>query len=470
MSNDPIQDRRDKLDDLKAKGHQPFTPSGVPNDYFGDGNITNIDKVRAAHNPSFTKEDGPEFVIAGRVALKRGHGKLSFLTITSEDGQIQVAIDESKFADPYKQRWDWPQIQALDLGDIVTVKGRLAATQRGEITIWANTVRIASKALTPPPDKVHGLADPELRYRQRHVDMWTNPEVMKVMRQRSQIIHCIRTFMHDRGFLEVETPAMQPSAGGAIAKPFVTHHNALDIDLHLRIAPELYLKKLLIGGMKKIFEIGKNFRNEGVSPRHNPEFTAMEAYEAFGNRETMMVLVEDLIRSVVLSVHGTLQIPYKDHVIDFSDRFNRVTLQSLVVGDWGDKTPEHRQKIYEDSIEETLIQPTFVLNMPASTTPLARPFGQYEQEFGYADVFELVIAGMEIAPGYTELTDPDIQLQNLRAQAANGHVMDQDFVDALKVGMPPAGGLGLGIDRLVAIITNQPSIRDVIAFPTMRPQ
>ena len=462
------QDRRDKLDDLIAKGHNPFSPKIVGDENL---NLTDINQVRTAFKATDTKETGPQFTIAGRVALKRGHGKLSFMTITSEDGEIQVAIDQSKFIPGHlTERWDWPEFQATDLGDIVVVKGRLAATQRGEITIWADRFKLAAKALTSPPDKVHGLLDPEIRYRQRHVDMWTNPDVMKVLHQRSQIISEIRRFMSNEGFSEVETPMMQPSPGGAIAQPFVTHHNSLDTDLYLRIAPELYLKKLLIGGMKKIFEIGRNFRNEGLSPRHNPEFTSMEAYEAFGNRETMMSLVEELIAQVVFAIHGKLEIPYKEHILDFHRPFKRVTLQELVVGDWGDRTPSYRLNIYEEHHEPNIIQPTFVMNMPAFAMPLARPFGQYEQNYGYAETFELVIGGMEIAPGYTELNDPDIQLKNLQAQASNANVLDQEFVDALKTGMPPAGGLGLGIDRLVAIVTNQPNIRDVIPFPTLRPK
>lgn len=462
MSNNPVDERRAKLDVLKAKGHRPFDMS------ISYPAPTNIDVVRGNFDASFTKEDGPEFVIVGRCALKRGHGKLSFLTITSVDGQIQVAIDQSKFASPLAQLWDWPQYEALDLGDIVAVKGRLAATQRGEITIWADTFRIVSKALTPPPDKVHGLNDPELKYRLRHVDMWTNPDTMKVFRQRSNIIRDIRMMMYDRGFDEVETPILQASAGGAIAKPFVTHHNALDIGMFLRIAPELYLKKLLIGGMNKVFEIGKNFRNEGISPRHNPEFTSMEAYEAFGNYETMMKLVEAIIVNQVKKIHGRLtDIPYKEHLLNFTPPFKRVTLQELV----GNGSPEQRFQVYEDTIESTLIQPTFVMHMPASVVPLARPFdNDYPLWQGYAETFELVIGGMEIAPGYTELNDPDVQLENFQKQAKDGHVMDQEFVDAIKTGMPPAGGLGLGIDRLVAILTNQTSIRDVIAFPLLRPR
>lgn len=447
----PVEERLEKLDYLTRTGHEPFKMSvGCP---------TDIDIVRNSFKSEYTKDNGPEYVIAGRVALHRGHGKLQFLTISSENGQIQVAIDASKFAGPIQQRWDWPEIERVDLGDIVAVKGRLAATQRGEITIWASEFRIVSKALTPPPDKVHGLNDPELRYRNRHVDMWTNPEVMKVFHLRSRIVKAIRDYMHGLGFNEVETPIMQPSAGGAAAKPFTTHHNALDIPLYLRIAPELYLKRLLMGGMKKVFEIGKNFRNEGVSPKHNPEFTVLEAYEAFGNRDTMMSLTEDMIRYVVREVFGKFELSYQGQIIDFSQPFKRVKLAELVVGD---DSPEYKQKIYEGAIEPTLIQPTFVLDMPASTVPLAA------SNNGYAEVFELVIAGMEIAPGYTELNDPIAQQKNFSVQGGS-HIMDQDFIDAMKCGMPPAGGMGLGIDRLVAILTDQPTIREVIPFPLLKP-
>lgn len=459
--SDQLQERQNKLDALIAGGENPYELQETEVSLW-----TSIARARHDFKPEFTKESGPIYKVIGRIALKRGHGKLQFLTITSEDGSIQIAIDQSRFDGPDKQK-SWLNIQNLDAGDIVLVHGNLAPTQRGEITIWATELKIICKALTPPPDKVHGLADPELRYRLRHVDMWTNPDVMDVFKKRSEIIKRIRSFMHGQQYDEVETPSMHVLPGGATANPFVTHHKALDMPLYLRIAPELYLKKLLIGGMQRVFEIGKNFRNEGISQRHNPEFTAMEAYCAFGNSESMMYLVMHLIQHIVVMMKSDHIIPFKEHEINYSDSisFKKVTLQELVP----DGTPEKRQEIYENEIEPTLIQPTFVLHSPRSMSPLARPFPDNSPNAGYADTFELVIGGMEIAPGYTELNDPRIQHQNFEAQAKDGHVMDQEFIDALKVGMPPAGGLGLGIDRLVMLLTNQASIRDVIAFPTLKP-
>lgn len=462
--SDQLQERQNKLDALLAGGENPYELKSEEAILW-----TSIAHARHNFKPEFTKETGPIYKVIGRIALKRGHGKLQFLTITSEDGSIQIAIDQSRFDGQDKQR-SWLNIQNLDAGDIVLVHGNLAPTQRGEITIWATELKIISKALTPPPDKVHGLADPELRYRLRHVDMWTNPNVMSVFKKRSQIIRTIRTFMHSLEYDEVETPSMHVLPGGATANPFVTHHKALDMSLYMRIAPELYLKKLLIGGMQRVFEIGKNFRNEGISQRHNPEFTAMEAYCAYGNSESMMRLVMHLIQhiAIIMQSENDLSVfPFKEHEIDYThfSPFKTVTLQELVP----DGTPEKRQEIYENEIEPTLIQPTFVLHSPRSMSPLARPFPDGSPNAGYADTFELVIGGMEIAPGYTELNDPRVQRQNFEAQAKDGHVMDQDFIEALKVGMPPAGGLGLGIDRLVMLLTNQASIRDVIAFPTLKP-
>ncbi len=381
-------------------------------------------------------------------------GKLTFVTITSDDGKIQLALDKS-FMSPLANR----TAPHINLGDIVAAHGNLCKTKTGEVTIWAREIYVASKSLAATPDKHAGLVDPEVRFRERHVDLWTNPESMEVLKSRSRIVREIRSFMHAQGFMEVETPVMQPVAGGAAAKPFVTHHKALGMDLYLRVAPELYLKKLLVGGMSKVFEIGKNFRNEGISPRHNPEFTALEAYQSFANYETMMSLVECMLSSVVLAVNGNFDVKYKDKVISFKPPFARNRLDELVIGNF---SPEERQRIYEVEVEPTIQNPTFVTHMPASSVPLAK------SKDGYAEVFELVIGGQEICPGYTELNDPDVQLENFKRQSKDGHCMDMDFVDALKVGMPPAGGIGLGIDRLVAILTNQPSIREVIAFPLMR--
>lgn len=441
------RDRRAKMDSLRAEGIDSFSlPRFTPQP---------IDVVRAKFDATKNKEDGELVAVGGRVALRRGQGKLSFITLTGETGKIQLALDVSHLS-PRAQK----TAKGVDLGDIVVAHGNLCSTKTGEVTVWVREFYISGKALTPPPDKHNGLSDPELRYRHRHVDMWTNPDTMRVLQARSKIVRAIRNFFHEEGYLEVETPMMQPVAGGAAAKPFKTHHNALDIDLYLRIAPELYLKRLLIGGMTKVFEIGRNFRNEGISPRHNPEFTALEAYQAFGNYETMMKLLEKMLDRLAFRTHGKYEVPYRDGVIDFKPPFRRVRLDELVSGTY---TPEERQAIYENEIEPTLMNPTFVTHMPASSVPLAKRDGDC------AEVFELVIGGQEVAPGYTELNDPDVQLENFKAQSKDGHCLDLEFVEAMKVGMPPAGGLGLGIDRLVAILTNQTSVRDVIAFPLLRP-
>lgn len=422
------QDRRIKLEHLQSLGVNPFD--------FAPTKIHPINLVREQYNPNFTRTNGPVFTVAGRILLQRGHGKLKFITLTSPEGNIQLALDHSRLSDLNRE-----VAKLLDLGDILTATGNLAATQTGEITIWVDQFKIVSKALTPPPDKVDGLKDIETRYRNRHVDLW-DYKVRNVIINRSKIITQIRSFLNRKGFIEVETPILQSSAGGAIAQPFVTHHNSLDADLYMRIAPELYLKRLVIGGIHKVYELGKNFRNEGIDHSHNPEFTSLEVYEAYGNYESMMDLVEEMIRTVANNVFGKMQFAFRGNVVDLSRPWERICLGG---------------KGYDEFDKNPTVQPTFIYDLPSENFPLAK------SKDGIAKVFELMMGEMEIAPGYTEQTDPDAQLA-----AFGGKTEDLNFIESLKAGMPPCGGLGLGIDRLTAIMTEQDSIRDTIAFPLMK--
>jgi len=444
----------------------------------------------------------------------------------------------------------WEIRSLLDLGDQIVAEGPLGTTNKGEVTVWATKVEMASKALLPPPAKWEGLSDVELRYRQRYVDLWANPEVMKQLKLRMQIVEEIRRYMSERGYLEVETPMMQTLAGGAAARPFETHHRALDIPLYLRIAPELYLKRLLVGGFTKVFELNRNFRNEGISPRHNPEFTMLEAYEAFGSWETMADLVEGMICHIAQKLFGGLKIEHKNaagevaRTINLQRPWRRVSMAALVeertgwkfdkrplqevspkvidllvglrVVGMGEKLKELQKKladgieipdaefgslteletnaneklilerlrnairalspaeqlveVYEKLIEHTLVDPTFVTHVPSVVIPLAR---ESKEDPFFADVYELAINGQEISPGYTELNDPDVQEKHFHHQVgdkAEQQKVDEDFLTALRYGMPPAGGMGMGIDRLVMMLTGAESIRDVILFPLMKPQ
>lgn len=444
------ESRLKNLATLRGLGLDPYAnPGGV---------LESVAEVRRRFRPEFGKDGGPVSRVAGRIVLRRQMGKLGFLTISGADGRIQIGLDKSRL-----DATTWAAVQAFDLGDLIVAGGPLGATNTGEVTIWATEVGVTAKCLTPPPDKVAGLTDQEQKYRRRHLDLIANPETRSIMRQRAEMVAHVRTFLQANGYLEVETPLLHPLAGGAAAKPFETHHNALDIPLFLRIAPELYLKRLLVGGFDRVFEVGKNFRNEGLSPRHNPEFTVLEAYQAYGDYRTMLDLTIELIRSVGRNVFGRTHFDYGQHTIDL-DSFRVVRLDELVPGPG---TPEEKYARYEKEVEPTLIQPTAVTHLPASLVPLAKESKEFP---GYAEVFELVIAGQEIAPGYTEQNEPDAQLRAFQQQAGEDrHVTDTDFVDALKSGMPPAGGMGLGIDRLAAILLNQPNIRDVILFPLMRP-
>ena len=423
---------------------------------------------------------------AGRIVLLRDIGKLIFMTLRDRSGTIQVGLSKKLLA---KQ---WQLVKLLELGDIIGATGQLGKTKTGEITIWADEVVLLSKCLLPPPEKFHGLADIDQRYRQRYVDLWANPEVMERFKTRSAIVTTIRDFLVSRDFLEVETPMMQTIAGGAAAKPFITHHNSLDMDLFLRISPELFLKRLLVGGMEKVFEINRNFRNEGLSRQHNPEFTMIEVYQAYADYNVMMDLTEEVV-SLCLEKHGGgKQIQFRELTIDFTRPWRRAKYADLLkeyggcdIDDIEAVRAKARQleldeadmddavvinEVFETTVEHNLIAPTFVIDYPAALCPLAR---RKKDNPKFAARFELFVARMELANAYTELNDPAVQYENfltqLRGQEESLTKMDNDYVTALKYGMPPAGGLGIGIDRLIMVLTGAESIRDVVLFPLLRP-
>ena len=423
---------------------------------------------------------------AGRIVLLRYIGKLIFITLRDSSGTIQLGLSKKIMAD------QWDMAKLLELGDIVGAQGGLGKTRTGEITIWTEEVTMLSKSLSQPPEKFHGLADVDMRYRQRYVDLWANPEVMVRFKQRSSMIASMRRFLQDRSFVEVETPMMQSIAGGAAAKPFITHHNALDMDLYLRIAPELFLKRLLVGGMERVFEINRNFRNEGLSPRHNPEFTMMELYQAYGDYNAMMDITEEMVCSLIDEHCEGTELPFGEMTINYAAPWRRAKYADLLkehagcdIDDLNAVRAKAREldisekgmadavvinEVFEETVEEHLIDPTFVIDYPAVLCPLTK---QSKDDPRYAERFELFIGKMELANAYTELNDPAVQEENFRIQLQGQQdtmaTMDEDFINALKYGMPPAGGLGVGIDRLVMLLTGATSIRDVVLFPLLKP-
>jgi lysyl-tRNA synthetase class 2 len=423
---------------------------------------------------------------AGRIVLLRDIGKLIFMTVRDSSGTIQAGLSKSLL----EAKWSFMKL--LEVGDIIGVSGGLGKTKTGEITIWADEVVLLSKSVLPPPEKWHGLADIDLRYRQRYVDLWANPDVMELFKKRSAILRTIREYLTGRGFVEVETPMMQTIAGGAAAKPFITHHNTLDMDLFLRIAPELFLKRLLVGGMEKIFEINRNFRNEGLSTRHNPEFTMLELYQAYADYNIMMDLTEELICLLADKYCKEDKSQFGEMTVDFTRPWRRATYAELLkefagcdIGDIKTVRAKAAQlkiehvnmddavvinDVFEQTVEEKLVNPTFVMDYPAALCPLTK---RKKDRPDTAERFELYMAGMELANAYTELNDPAVQEENflhqLKGQTETMATMDHDFVTALKYGMPPAGGLGIGIDRLVMILTGATSIRDVVLFPLLKP-
>ncbi|MDP8235442.1 MAG: lysine--tRNA ligase [Candidatus Erginobacter occultus] len=480
---DELREQRiKKVGELSDRGIDPF-----------GGRFLRSDEAQACHTGY---REGKEVAVAGRLASIRGHGKTVFADLHDSSGKIQLYLRRDNLEGAGLEILD-----RLDLGDIVGVRGELFTTRKGEISVLVRELTLLSKALLPPPEKWHGLKDREIRYRRRYLDLVANREVAELFRLRSRIIREIRSFLDRRGFLEVETPMMQPIPGGAAARPFQTFYAALHAPMFLRIAPELYLKRLLVGGFEKVYELNRNFRNEGLSRSHNPEFTMLEIYEAYGDCRTMMELVESLVTEVADKACGNLTPASGEAVIDLNPPWKRIPYRDLVgefLGreDWFSLSPEEMaaeavgrglevspemtpmeitHEIYEKCVEPSLIQPTFVLDFPASLVPLAR---RKKDDPDSVDVFELVINGTEVAPGYSELNDPLEQRRRFQDQAAArppdatdaGGEIDEDFLEAMESGMPPAGGAGIGIDRLVMILTGAASIRDVILFPQLRPK
>ena len=488
--NQIIAERRTKLAELRAGG-TPF-----PNDFRREHLAADLHR---AYDPLSKEELEPKAVpvaVAGRMMLKRVMGKASFATLQDMTEQIQVYVSNDVTGAEAHEAF-----KHLDLGDILGVEGTLFKTRTGELTVNARRVRLLAKSLRPLPEKFHGLADQEQRYRQRYLDLITSEEARRTFAVRSRLIQAIRAEMIAQGFLEVETPMMQPIPGGAAARPFVTHHNALDMTLYLRIAPELYLKRLVVGGFEKVFEINRNFRNEGISTRHNPEFTMLEYYEAYRDFRYLMDFNERLLRAVALQVLGTTSIPHGEHVVDLAPPFARLTVTEAVrtfhprftAADLtnrdvlvrelaqlgiepraGAELGELQLTLFEETTEQLLIQPTYIVDYPAIVSPLAR---RNDANPEITDRFELYITGREMANGFSELNDPEDQAarfeQQARAKAAGDEeamYYDADYIRALEHGLPPTAGCGIGIDRLVMLFTNSPSIRDVILFPHLRPE
>ena len=487
-----IAERRAKLTALRGEGIA-FPNDFKRQDYAGDLQAAYAD--RDAWTAEALEAKAHKVVVAGRILLKRVMGKASFVQVQDESGRIQLFLQANALGDTYEAFKGW------DVGDIVAAEGVITRTKTGELSIKADSLRLLTKALRPLPDKFHGLADVEQRYRQRYVDLVVNPEARDVFVKRSKIIREMRAWLDARRFLEVETPMMHYIPGGATAKPFVTHHNALDLQLYLRVAPELYLKRLVVGGMERVYEINRNFRNEGVSTRHNPEFTMLELYEAYATYTEIMDLTEGVIRDVAQTVLGTTEVDWDGNTIDMAPAFRRWSMTDAVLehnpeiarGDLRDleKMRAHCARlkipvkdsygwgkllleIFEKTVEHTLVQPTFITDHPVEVSPLARA-NDHDPEL--TDRFELFIGGKELANGFSELNDPEDQAARFQAQVeakAGGDDeamhFDADYIRALEVGMPPTGGLGIGIDRLVMLLTGSSSIRDVLLFPYMRPE
>ncbi len=488
IEDDPFVVRRAKLDALRAAGIEPFVNGWNPT-----ARASALDDRHAMLEPG---DETDEVVsVAGRVVAIRDQGKVIFVVLRDATGDLQLFIRLNVIGEE-----GFSAVKQLDVGDWVGATGTVLRTRRGELSVAPTSVVLLSKSLRPLPEKYHGLSDTETRYRQRYVDLIVNPEVRSVFETRFRVISAIRRYMDAKGYLEVETPMLHVIPGGAAAKPFVTYHNALDMPLYLRIAPELYLKRLLVGGFERVYEINRSFRNEGMSPRHNPEFTMLEAYQAFGNMESMMELTEGIITSAANEVLGMLNVAYQGTAISLAAPWRRATMAELtseavgapvsvhtpreelvalcakhgieVEAAWG--TGKLLTELFEALVEQTIVEPTFVTMYPAETSPLAR---RNDQDPDLTDRFELIILGREYANAFSELVDPVDQRARFEAQVAakdagddEAMFLDEDYLRAQEYGMPPAGGLGIGIDRLVMLFTDSASIRDVLLFPHMRPE
>ena len=483
-----IENRKKKITDLKNSNINLF-----PNDVIVSHTVRDIIKAVESSPERLTPED-PVFVVAGRMMAINRFGKASFIRFRDRTGQLQAYIRKDKIGDE-----SYHLFKQMDIGDFVGLKGTMFQTRTGEWTLLVNELKLVCKSMRPLPEKFHGLKDPEKRYRRRYIDLLMNPDVRDIFVKRSKIIQAVRTFLLDRDFLEVETPMMQPIPGGAEATPFVTHHNALGIDLFLRIAPELYLKRLIVGGFERVFEINRNFRNEGVSTRHNPEFTMLEFYQAYAAYEHMMDLTEQMFCYIAREVTGSTSISYQGNEIDLGTKWRRMSL-TRALEEYGEIDPgllnDHEglleladsknikitktgrigkviTKLFDALVEPKLMQPTFITGYPVEVSPLSR---KNEADPNLTDRFELFIAGHEIANGFSELNDPKDQEQRFLQQTADreagdeeAHYMDKDYIEALEYGMPPTAGEGIGIDRLVMLFADVASIREVILFPHMKP-
>jgi len=480
-----LRARRETLKRLRDKGIEPFALR-FDKDADAAELHAKFDHLGAG------EESGQRAAVAGRVILLRRHGKASFVTLRDATGDVQLFLTEDGLKEGYGL------VDLLDLGDFVGAHGEVIKTKRGELSIKVERLTLLTKALRPLPEKWHGLRDPELRFRRRYLEFATSLESRKLIEVRAKLLHALRQVLAERGFVEVETPVLQARHGGALAKPFVTHHEALDIDLYLRIAPELYLKRLLVGGMERVFEIGRNFRNEGIDHDHNPEFTMLEAYQAYGDYEDMMDLDEALAKGAARTVRGKLTFDYQGQTLDLSRPWRRITVLEAASEAIGEEVTLDRAdiaslaeragigvdpgwgpgrivvEIFEKRTAPTLFQPTFVEDFPQEVSPLARPHRSVK---GVTEHFDLYIGGMEIGPAYSELTDPDDQRARFAAQQEarrrgdrEAHPPDEDFIEALEHGMPPAGGLGFGVDRFAMVLADVASIREVILFPHLRPE
>ena len=481
--------RRKKLDEFSKEGINPFPnnfkaihTSQEVRERFEDKGADELEKVEE------------EFFLAGRIMSIRNFGKAAFVHIQDRKGQIQAYIQKNVVAND-----GFRIFKKLDIGDFVGIQGRVFKTRTQELTIKVHQLTLLVKSLRPLPEKWHGLSDIEIRYRQRYLDLLMNPQVKEIFYRKNRIIQMIRTFLQDKEFIEVETPMMQPIPGGATARPFKTHHNAFDIDLYLRISPELYLKRLLVGGIERVFEINRNFRNEGISTRHNPEFTMLEFYQAYSTYEDLMDLTEEMICYVAQQLLGSLKIPYLDKEIDFTPPWQRLSMKQAIIH-YGQVEPHILEKrdltfkqlqtlgfsppsqdglgkmvneLFEEVVQPHLIKPTFITKYPTETSPLARRSDSDPEE---VDRFELFINGQEIANAFSELNDPIDQKERFLKQLTLSEPhdemgkLDEDFIKALEYGMPPAAGEGMGIDRLVMLLSNSASIRDVILFPLLKPE
>jgi lysyl-tRNA synthetase, class II len=476
--------RRGKLDELRRRGLDPYPPR-----FPVDGRVSELVARFAPRDAASLEAEAPRVRVGGRVTAIRSHGKATFVDLSDGDGRIQVHIKRDVVGET-----SFALLETLDLGDFWGAEGVLFRTRTGELTVRAERLTVLAKALQPWPEKWHGLSDRELRARQRYLDLASNPESRKVFLTRAAIVREIRSFLDARGFVEVETPMMQPIPGGATARPFVTHHNTLDMELYLRIAPELYLKRLVVGGLERVYEINRNFRNEGISTQHNPEFTMLEFYWAYASYEDLMSVTEEMLGGIADKITGSSTLRWGDATLSLARPWRRLSMRDAVMA-FSDLEPEDLgerasleasarrfniadagklssgkllAELFEATAESKLQDPTFIIDFPADISPLAK---RKPGEPDLTERFELYLAGMELANAFTELNDPDDQRRRFEEQARiGGGVVDEDYVLALEHGMPPTAGEGIGIDRLVMVLTDSHSIRDVILFPLLRPK